>query len=328
MVRWNEFEGKAAEIATAGRALIYQFGSGSGYLATVGADGMPVIQRVDPVVHQAGLCVYLPLGGGCAERLASDPRYAFHTEGPEATDDEFYVTGVAAQAGEELRTAVMEAREPDPRTMTAEDVPFELGIERAMLATYRPRAEGNSWPPTYSRWSTGLPASGGPSHGESPAFAPAAGWQNFERGAPEMAATVRAQLYCVGIGLGFLATVRADGGPRMHPFCPIFSGERLYGLILDASPKCRDLLRDSRVAIHGFQFPESPRAVLLQGRAVHSDEAALVAQVEQSFRDVGGVSADHALFEFRLERVAVTEYPAGVAQQAEWNFDGSLTGAR
>lgn len=35
----------------------------------------------------------------------------------------------------------------------------------------------------------------------------------------------RELFYQYGIGLGFLATVRPDGGPRLHPICPIITDE-------------------------------------------------------------------------------------------------------
>jgi hypothetical protein len=40
-------------------------------------------------------------------------------------------------------------------------------------------------------------------------------------------------LYHFGVPLGYLATVRRDGGPRLHPFCPAASlpeGARLGAL--------------------------------------------------------------------------------------------------
>src|SRR5688572_17751916 len=42
-------------------------------------------------------------------------------------------------------------------------------------------------------------------------------WSVFERERPDLAAVGSTLLYQFGMGLGFLATVRADGGPRLHP---------------------------------------------------------------------------------------------------------------
>jgi hypothetical protein len=57
-------------------------------------------------------------------------------------------------------------------------------------------------------------------------------WHDFERREPEPAAKGRKLITTFGLGLGNLATVRKDGGPRLHPFCPIFHEGALFGLIL------------------------------------------------------------------------------------------------
>jgi hypothetical protein len=44
-------------------------------------------------------------------------------------------------------------------------------------------------------------------------------WAEFAHARPELAEAGRRLLYQFGVGLGFLATVRADGGPRLHPMC-------------------------------------------------------------------------------------------------------------
>src|SRR5205814_2633966 len=57
----------------------------------------------------------------------------------------------------------------------------------------------------------------------------------------------RGQFYQFGIGLAFLATVRTDGAPRVHPVCPVISDAGLHVLIV-AGPKRQDLRRDGRYA--------------------------------------------------------------------------------
>ena len=79
-------------------------------------------------------------------------------------------------------------------------------------------------------------------------------WTEFERQQPALAEAGRRQLYQVGIGLGFLATVRPDGGPRVHPVCPVISAAGLHVLIV-AGPKQADLRRDGRYALHSETCP-------------------------------------------------------------------------
>jgi hypothetical protein len=79
-------------------------------------------------------------------------------------------------------------------------------------------------------------------------------WTEFERIQPALAAVGRDQFYQHGMGLGFLATVRRDGGPRVHPVCPVISKAGLHVLILPG-PKRGDLRRDGRYSLHTEMFP-------------------------------------------------------------------------
>jgi hypothetical protein len=79
-------------------------------------------------------------------------------------------------------------------------------------------------------------------------------WTEFQRQQPALAHAGRGQFYQHGLGLGFLATVRKDGGPRVHPVCPVISPAGLHVLILPG-PKRGDLRRDGRYSLHTETFP-------------------------------------------------------------------------
>jgi hypothetical protein len=133
-------------------------------------------------------------------------------------------------------------------------------------------------------------------------------WREFEAAAPELAAKGRTLLYQFGVGLGYLATVRRDGGPRVHPFCPILHESGLYGLI-GPSPKQGDLVRDGRYAIHAFPSPDRDDEFYLTGRARREIDAGLAAAVRRTMTATGATSSgDEALFEFDVERVLLAEY--------------------
>jgi hypothetical protein len=133
-------------------------------------------------------------------------------------------------------------------------------------------------------------------------------WTDFENAEPDMAAAGRKLLYQFGIGLGYLATVRKDGGPRVHPICPILMDGRLYGLIA-TSPKLRDLLRDGRYALHTFPSPDRDDEFYLTGRAAHLNDAALADRVRAAFLATGGTSTnDEHLFEFHIAHALLSTY--------------------
>ena len=62
--------------------------------------------------------------------------------------------------------------------------------------------------------------------------------RHHERPWPQMGMTL---LDDVGVGLGFLATLRPHGGPRAHSMCTLVSNEGLFAFIVP-SPKPCDLL--------------------------------------------------------------------------------------
>jgi Pyridoxamine 5'-phosphate oxidase len=111
-------------------------------------------------------------------------------------------------------------------------------------------------------------------------------WIEFAEAAPEMAERGFRQL---SIPLAYLATVRKDGAPRLHPLSPIFAGGRLFVAIQATSPRRHDLARDGRYSLHAlppeldeyydeFEFNVTGRAVLVTDpitRAMVSDAEAV-----------------------------------------------------
>ncbi|MGE5133004.1 MAG: pyridoxamine 5'-phosphate oxidase [Gemmatimonadota bacterium] len=142
-------------------------------------------------------------------------------------------------------------------------------------------------------------------------------WTEFARCQPALAAAGRAQLYQAGIGLGFLATVRPDGGPRVHPVCPVISAAGLHVLIV-GGPKQADLRRDGRYALHSETCPppreEDGFAIIGQAAEV-PDPAVRAAVRDQVLAERDGklwpsFGAD-ALFELRIERCLLMLTQAG-----------------
>jgi hypothetical protein len=72
-------------------------------------------------------------------------------------------------------------------------------------------------------------------------------WQKLENENHILAETGRMRLNC---RISHLATVRANGTPRVHPVTPIIGEGRLFVFMEPTSPKGKDLVRGSRFALH------------------------------------------------------------------------------
>jgi hypothetical protein len=155
-------------------------------------------------------------------------------------------------------------------------------------------------------------------------------WTEFERHQPALADAGRRQFYQFGIGLAFLATIRPDAGPRVHPVCPVVSPAGLH-LIIKAGPKQQDLRRDGRYALHSETCPP-PRhddgfAIIGRAREVTGSQTAGVRQQVLAERDgqVWPGFDEEAIFELGIERCLLTltqasgPFPAG---PTIWKADG------
>jgi len=126
-----------------------------------------------------------------------------------------------------------------------------------------------------------------------------------------MAAQGRSLLYQHGVGLGFLATTRPDGRPRVHPMCPLIGAEGFFAFIVP-SPKQRDLKRSGAYALHSFPCPANEDAFYVTGHAVSVTDAgrreALARQfvAERSAFGVTPPSAEDVLFELDMESCLLT----------------------
>lgn len=122
-------------------------------------------------------------------------------------------------------------------------------------------------------------------------------WGAFARESPDLA-EAGLRLF-TNDGIGWLATVRRDGAPRLHAIVPIFAAGRVGVFIPDTSPKRHDLLRDGRYALHAPLGPSDEEFSIRGHAGLVSDanaRATMVAAAGHTIRD------SDLLFEFNIER--------------------------
>jgi hypothetical protein len=136
-------------------------------------------------------------------------------------------------------------------------------------------------------------------------------WNEFAALRPDLAEPGRTLLYQVGVGLGFLATTRADGGPRVHPMCPVLHESGLFAFIIP-SPKQDDLRRDGRYALHSFPCEDNEDAFSCAGKVrlvtdpgLRSELSAIFVAERVQFAVPAPPEADE-LFEFLLASCLLT----------------------
>ena len=72
-------------------------------------------------------------------------------------------------------------------------------------------------------------------------------WKDFEEQAPPIASRGYDRL---NRRIAYLATLKKDGSPRLHPVTPFIGNGMLFMFTEPSSPQIRDLRRDRRYTLH------------------------------------------------------------------------------
>jgi len=156
-----------------------------------------------------------------------------------------------------------------------------------------------------------------------------ASWSEFAAAQPPLAAAIRALVHQYGPGLGYLATVRSDGGPRVHPVSPVITDQGLFCFVVD-SPKRRDLERDGRYALHSYPPEDSDDEAYVAGRVQRVTDQARVSLLAGTLRAKPDLS--WRLYEFTVDMAMLArrrhgEYgPAGVTYEVWRDGSGDAAG--
>jgi hypothetical protein len=147
-------------------------------------------------------------------------------------------------------------------------------------------------------------------------------WGEFAAEASEIARAGRDLLYQHGPGLAFLATVRPDGGPRMHPVCPVIVDDGLYVFVGNQTPKLGDLHRDGRYALHTFPPQDVDDEFYVTGAAlVAEDDPARRQHVLDVYLAQGTTTQNDTLFELLIGHAMHARYgprPSWPPTYAKW----------
>jgi nitroimidazol reductase NimA-like FMN-containing flavoprotein (pyridoxamine 5'-phosphate oxidase superfamily) len=146
-------------------------------------------------------------------------------------------------------------------------------------------------------------------------------WAELAAAEPDLA--VAGERIFRAFTLAFLATVRDDGGPRVHPVTITVHDGRLYVFLVEGTPKRSDLLRDPRYALHTFpSFPGGTvdsyvdDEVVLFGTARPVEGADTRAVVAAVHNDT--VHERDLLFELDVERAQSKTRCDGKAVYTRW----------
>ena len=141
-------------------------------------------------------------------------------------------------------------------------------------------------------------------------------WKELAAGSPELAAFGKKRF---ATGVAYLATVKKDGAPRVHPVTPIVGDEQLFLFMESTSPKGHDLRRDGRYALHNSVADSSGEGgeFLLAGTAkfVKDENTRAIAVRLASYEPADR----YILFELQIDTAFATVYNAhGTPIRTRW----------
>lgn len=131
-------------------------------------------------------------------------------------------------------------------------------------------------------------------------------WLKFAQSSPDLTEIVQDRL---DRKISYLATIRKDGSPRLHPVTPFIGEGMLFIFTEPTSPKIRDLCQDGRYALHCSvgAAGETLLEVLVSGSVkIITDSNVRSKAVRVAESPV--ITDSYVMFEFQLQRVLVVEY--------------------
>jgi len=144
-------------------------------------------------------------------------------------------------------------------------------------------------------------------------------WSDVEAAEPDLAGRIRARFEATGLAL--VATVRADGSPRISGWEPLFDLGQLWLGSMPDSRKNADVRRDPRLALHSATADKDAKEgdAKISGFAVDVTDEAEQRAYAQAFKEGNEMDVPTP---FDLFRVDITEIsmlrPGGDHLVIEW----------
>jgi hypothetical protein len=143
-------------------------------------------------------------------------------------------------------------------------------------------------------------------------------WKLFSDSTPELAFFGEQRM---NGKICYLATIRLDGSPRVHPVSPFIADGHLFLHMEPGSPKKHDLLRDSRFALHCSVEDNSGGGgeFLIRGRGKLISDAALCTLAFEQAKESGLEPKErYILFELSVEEAMSTIYQDDGPVRKKW----------
>ncbi|MBV8302905.1 MAG: pyridoxamine 5'-phosphate oxidase family protein [Acidimicrobiia bacterium] len=153
-----------------------------------------------------------------------------------------------------------------------------------------------------------------------------ASWAQVEAATPDLAERVKERFASTGLAL--LATLRADGSPRISGIEPLFAMGELWLGMMHGSRKAADLLGDPRLALHNATEDKQVTNgdSRISGRAVQISDEAAFERFNRAFQGETGYSPPPPYHLFRVEVGEVMFLkPGGDHLVIEWWKEGAGT---
>ena len=140
-------------------------------------------------------------------------------------------------------------------------------------------------------------------------------WGDFEAAQPDMAAFGKKRL---DGQVAYLATVREDHRPRLHPVTPAIGGGHCFLFVEPSTPKAKDLLENGRFSLHCAMNDSSGSSgeFIVNGDVHFTDDVSKRALAESVCSY--GPAAKALLFELKINEVHEIQYRFGRAHRKKW----------